>query len=297
MALIKLENEAGRVLVAQHAGATLRSLQVRIGSAWHELLVGGDSDSLDAAITPSGVGSFIMAPWVNRIYQGLLVTEHGEFQLPLDSGVHAIHGIVRRREWQLVSMDAKSAVFEIELQKPWPFGGRVVYRIGLDGPSLRQTLEVHAAGGERQFPAGVGWHPYFKRSLGSDELMVQAKARAEWELDDRIVPSGEIFETAATRKLQAGGWFEVGEVDGCFQVEPGAPINVRWPELTLRMVSSPEVSHAMIYSPVSAICVEPQTSTVNAFQLAASGASDTGTILVLPHKPLIASTTWSWSAN
>lgn len=297
MSLIKLENEYGSAVVSSHAGATLRSLRVRIDGAEHELLTGGLEGNLDEPVTPSGVGSFIMAPWVNRIHMGTLVTIHGDFQLPADSGGHAIHGTVRHREWDVVSQDEASVEFQVTLEEPWPFRGVVVSRVELDGASLQQTLEVRAAERERSFPVGVGWHPWFRRSLGSGELTVQADAVAQWELDDETVPSGVVEETDASRKLLEGGHFEVGEVDGCFRLGDARTAVLRWPELTLRMESSGEVSHTMVYSPAGSVCVEPQTTAVNAVQLAARGVEGTGTRAVFSGRPLVATTTWAWSSD
>ncbi len=297
VSLIELENEHGAAVVSSHAGATLRSLRARVDGTEFELLSGASDERLDDAVTPSGVGSFIMAPWVNRIHKGLLVTEHGEFQLPVDSGVHAIHGTVRRRSWDAVAYEHAEAVLQVALEKPWPFEGHVVYRISLDGPSLRQTLEVHAAEGERSFPSGVGWHPWFRRSLSLKEVTVQVDAIAQWELDSDTVPTGRIEDTAPARKLREGGRFDVGEIDDCFQLGSERRAELRWPELTLRMSSSPEITHAMVYSPEESICVEPQTTAVNAFQLAARGIDGTGTRVVTPGNPLTATTTWAWSAD
>ncbi len=297
MSLFKIENDFGSAVVSSHAGATLRSLRVRVGDGTHELITGGQSEHLDEPVTPSGVGSFIMAPWVNRIHNGLLMTEHGEFQLPVDSGVHAIHGTVRRREWDLVSNDNASAEFQVALEDPWPFSGKVVYRIGLDGASLKQSLEIHTAEGERGFPAGAGWHPWFRRSLGSGEMSVHVDAAAQWEIDAETVPSGVVEETDVSRKLMTGGQFEVDEVDDCFRFGAERSAELRWPELTLRMTCSPELTHAMVFSPEGSICVEPQTTAVNAFQLAARGIEGTGTRVVSPENPLIATTIWSWSSD
>ena len=123
MSLIVLENDFGRAVISSHAGATLRSLQVKANNSSYELLSAADQD-LNVDSTPSGVGSFIMAPWVNRIHEGRLVTNSGEFQLPVDSGVHAIHGTVRQREWETVSSNGESAVFRVKLEQPWPFRGQ-----------------------------------------------------------------------------------------------------------------------------------------------------------------------------
>jgi aldose 1-epimerase len=295
MSSVDLRNEHACAVITPEVGGTLRSLRVKVGGSDHELLSGGLADRFDEPATPSGSGSFIMAPWVNRIHRGRLLTEHGEFSLPLDHGEHAIHGTVRQRAWDVVASDGTSAELRIDLAEPWPFAGHVVYRVALDGPALRQTLEVHAADGERRFPAGVGWHPWFRRSLGSDESRLQADVIAQWELDSHIVPTGELAETDATRTLIDAGWFEVGEVDGCFQLAGERTARVRWPELTLRMSSSAEISHVMVYSPAESVCVEPQTTAVNAFQLEARGIKGNGTRFVSSGSPLVATTTWSWS--
>ena len=141
LALVELSNGHGRAVISSHAGATLRSLEVAANENTYELLSGATED-VDANETPSGVGSFIMAPWVNRIHRGKLATGGGEFELPINSGEHAMHGTVRGREWDVVSQDEVSATFRIELEEPWPFKGHVLYAVKLDGPSLVQTLEA-----------------------------------------------------------------------------------------------------------------------------------------------------------
>ena len=67
MSLVTLSNRFGSAVVSSHAGATLRSLKAQVNGTEFELLSGGAADRLDESETPSGVGSFIMAPWVNRI--------------------------------------------------------------------------------------------------------------------------------------------------------------------------------------------------------------------------------------
>lgn len=295
MSLIELSNDSGSVVLMPSAGASLRSLRPRIAETSYELLTGGLEKPINETALPQGTGSFIMAPWVNRVHRGLLVTEHGEFQLPVNSGEHSIHGTVRGREWEVVSQGDAAATMLIELEEPWPFKGHVVYRVSLEGPALKQILEVHAAAGERRFPAGVGWHPWFRRSLGAAELGVQADVVAQWELGAQIVPTGSTEDTEAVRKLKGGSKFSAGEVDGCFQFGGDRTAEIRWPELTLQMSSSPEISQVMVYSPEHSVCVEPQTTTVNAFQLDARGIAGTGTCFVSPDNPLVATTTWSWS--
>jgi hypothetical protein len=71
-------------------------------------------------------------------------------------------------------------------------------------------------------------------------------------------------------------------------------IVLSWPELALTMTGSETITHFMFYSPEHALCVEPQTCTVDAAQLADRGISNTGHVLIDRNNPLIATTTWSW---
>ena len=101
--------------------------------------------------------------------------------------------------------------------------------------------------------------------------------------------------TNFVKRLNTGTHFKTDEVDGCFLAGPGRKAVLSWPELTLTMTSSDTVTHLMFYSPEHAICVEPQTSTIDAARLDERGIADTGHILVDRSNPLVATTTWSWA--
>lgn len=293
---IELRNENGRALLSPAAGASLRSLRVRIGSKCHELLAGGGAP-FDPRALPAGTGSFLMAPWVNRIREGRLVAPDGEHLLPSNWGEHSIHGTVRDQPWDVLEVGTAHTELETRLASPWPYRGSVRYRAELSGASLLQTLEIRAARGEREFPAALGWHPWFARSLGSGDLSVRADVRAQWELDSTLLPTGGIATTALTDKLSAGGHFAANEVDGCFLLHHRGAIVVTWPELALQIENTPEVTHLMLFSPSHAVCIEPMTSAVNAAQLSAQGRPDTGSRMVRPGQPLVAATRWSWSGR
>jgi aldose 1-epimerase len=237
-----------------------------------------------------------MAPWPNRIRDGRLVAPDGEHPLPLNSGVHAIHGLVRDREWKVVERAPGRVTLRIELQWPWPYRGAVISTTEVSGPAIQQTLAIEAAPGEREFPAGFGWHPWFKRSLNGGEVSLQADAEAAWVLDPTVTPTGEVERPPIVGRLHRGSRLAAGSLDGCFRMERSRRAVLSWHGVTLTITSSPNVSHLMVYTPKdgTALCVEPQTCTVNAFQLAARGISGTGTATVAPGRPLIGWTRWSW---
>ena len=61
------------------------------------------------------------------------------------------------------------------------------------------------------------------------------------------------------------------------------------------MHSSPNVTHAVIYTPKQAVCIEPQTCAPDAFNLAAQGIAGAGMAVVDARHPLSATTTWRWT--
>ncbi len=300
---VVIENDYGRAVVSPGAGAALRSLQVKAKGARYELLSGGDGP-LDASALPQGTGSFIMAPWPNRIRDGRLVAKDGEHSLPVNSGVHAIHGLLRTRVWEIAERTPTLLRLRISLEKPWPYRGTVESLTELRGPSLVQTLKVEAAPGEREFPAGFGWHPWFKRTLGKGQVSLRSDVEVMWELDSTITPTGRTLTPPVVSQLHRGAELAAGSIDGCFRVREARGAGrtshyaeLSWPDVRLEIESSAEVSHLMVYTPAdgASLCVEPQTCTVNAFQLAAQGIKGTGSATAAAGRPLTGSTRWSWS--
>jgi len=291
---ITLKNEFAEVTVSPDAGASLRSIKILKDGNSYELLSGGEKE-LDPTDLPHGDGSFIMAPWVNRIRDGRLVTPDGVHELPMNDPPHAIHGLLREREWTVKEVTGSSVELEITLEEPWPYAGHIEYSIGLEDKSLVHTMRLISSENEtRAFPGSVGWHPWFNTSLGSDPVTANADVSGQWELVDPATATGNLSVTDATTRLQNGTQFKTGEVDGCFLRNPNGTAVLSWPELTLTISGSEAITHFMFYSPEHALCVEPQTCTVDAAQLADRGIADTGHVLVDRENPLIATTFWSW---
>ncbi len=289
-----ISNESAALTLPPDYGASLRSLRINKSGNSYELLAGSDNthDPIDMSL---GEGSFIMAPWVNRIRDGRLVTPDGIHRMPIDAPPHAIHGLVRDQSWTKKEQSDSTIELEIALSEPWPYAGRLEYSISLNRQSLVQTMRLIAAPDEtRAFPGSVGWHPWFNVTLGSDPVVAKADISAHWELPNMGTATGKLSITDVTTRLQNGTQFAVLEVGGCFLRNPNGTVVLSWPELTFTISGSEEITHFMYLSPGHALCVEPQTCTVDAAQLAERGIENTGHVLVDRENPLIATTTWSW---
>lgn len=222
-------------------------------------------------------GSFVMAPWCGRTDQGRFRSGGDLYQLPVDSGPHAIHGTVRHAAWRTVRSDERSAVFTYDLTDPWPWEGRVTQVVELadDGAGLSLTLGLETA--QDSFPAQAGWHPWFLRNLGAGGEDVQIDFAAEWqeERGEDHLPTGKRITP------QPGPW------DDCFGMPGGVDVTLTWPgELELKVASRSE--WAVIYDEQpEAVCVEPQSGPPNGL--------NTHPALVTPIDPLEISTSWTWS--
>ena len=297
---IVLTNSRVRAVFSPGAGAALRSLRALKNGREIELIAGGE-ESHDPSNVPMGTGCFIMAPWPNRIRDGRLVVDGETFQLPLDWPPHAIHGTVSNVRFAAsvtAGDDATAATacrMSAQLTQPWPFRGSVHMDAALDGPSLVQTLTVEAAEGERRFPAGFGWHPWFHRNLGGGDVSIRANVQKVWVVEDDMTATGETRDPSGPADLRSGLVPEIGSLDTCFSIEPESAVELKWPEITLTLTSSRALSHLVVFTPEHAVCVEPQTCAKDAIRLQREGISGAGTVFVSPGKPLTGRTVWTWS--
>ncbi|MEE8331706.1 MAG: aldose 1-epimerase [Acidimicrobiia bacterium] len=251
--------EAGpaRLAIDLDQGARLASLEV----FGHELLVTGDAET-------TGWGSYPMAPFAGRVRRGRFDFDGTSHTMPINFDPHAIHGTAFDKPW---SIDGP-AEFSTDLGPDWPYPGHARQKVALGPEELALTLEVHSDGG--RMPASCGWHPWFRRQLGTGEPVVlefEAEFMEQCDLDG--IPSGERVVPPP------GPW------DDCFGGIRRWPV-LTWPgALELRIESS--CQFLVVYNErQNAVCVEPQTAPPDAL--------NHDPFVVEPGRPLVATTTWSW---
>lgn len=259
-AQLSLRAERAEAIIDPAAGGRIAALRV---------------DDLDLLRTsgprPTAWGSFAMAPWAGRLRNGLLSWNGGEHHFPTDMAPpDALHGLAVWRAWEVVEATENRAVLAIDLNAPWPFGGRVFQTIGLEASRL--TVELRIDAGDRPMPVIAGWHPWFVRVL-TDRSGSAVGGPLELDLHaggmlvrgpDRL-PTGEVV-----RSIPAGPW------DDCFFELESAPV-VRWPGVLEARVES-EAPFWVIYTePADYVCVQPQSGPPNGlntgpYAVAAPGA-------------------------
>lgn len=261
-------NDARIRLCAGNAEVTIRPDKgCRIGS----LVVDG------AEILRQGdnFGAFPMVPWCGRTENGRFRNGGVVHQMPQDAGPHAIHGTGRHAAWrQAPGATETTASFYYDLTDPWPYPGRVTQLFELAPEHLTLTMAVETTADS--FPAQAGWHPWFRRNLGSGGQDVQLEFTPAWqeERGENHLPTGRRLDP------QSGPW------DDCFGMPDGVDATLTWPgELKVRVTSPAE--WVVVYDEQSeAVCVEPQSGPPNGL--------NTHPRLVTPIDPLEITTTWAW---
>ncbi|WPP31054.1 aldose 1-epimerase [Streptomyces sp. CL7] len=218
-------------------------------------------------------GCFPMVPWCGRLRDGRFRDGATVRQMPLNAPPHAMHGTARNAPWRTARTSTDEAVLTYDLTDPWPYPGRVTQQMALTEESLTLTMSVETHGSS--FPAQLGWHPWFLRNLGGEDVTLGFEPAWQEERGEDHLPTGRRVDP------RPGPW------DDCFGMPGGVDVTLTWPgQLRLKVTSREE--WVVVYDEqAEAVCVEPQTGPPDGL--------NTHPRLVTPLEPLEASTTWTWT--
>ena len=293
MNLIDLDHGRTRAVIAPDAGGRLLKLAIFDGVGWLQLLHAPD-DPAEALRGPLAWSSYPMAPWPGRI-DGARFTWRGRlYELEPNLGPHALHGTTFDRPWTVEAVSRSSCRISIAFDQRWPFGGRAVQLFVLHDDGIDQRIEVRAT--RAPFPAGAGWHSRFRRDVrpGHDVRLLVDAAQYYETVD--MIPTGWLKPALLDHDLRRGDPLADRRVDACYRA-PAGPLRIAWGDVELMMEQSPNVGHAVVYTPPEDVCLEPQTCAPDAFNLTAQGIDGVGVVVVEPGRPLMAETRWRWQVR
>lgn len=288
---LELAVPGARAVVLPEHGGRLHQLFVRAGDAEWALLFAPD-DPAEYALWPDRGGAFPMAPWPNRVRDGAFSWRGHQFQLPRDREGHALHGRAYRLPWRVVANTGRTCELAVDFDEAWPWPGRAWQRVDLEPGRLRLKLEVRAT--REAFPAGAGWHPWFRRAVaGSAAPSLTLPAKERYVQHDGL-PTGERVPVAGAFDLRERAVLDPRrELDACFTALDG-PVVLEWDRLRLAIAIEAAVPHVQLFTPPFAVCVEPQTCAPDAFNLAAAGVANTGMAVAEPGRAVSLASTWTW---
>lgn len=212
-------------------------------------VIGAKSDA------PVEYGMYPMAPWAGRVRDNALSFAGTEYPLVPSHDEWAIHGTVLGSQSRLVDQDSSHdrsvATIVTDLGPRWPWAGRLTshWEVGSDAVLTRLTLEAE----EHAFPGVVGWHPWFKRRIGSGEPAV-------WSLPDPLLAERlEGFQlSGALTAVDVGS----RAFDDTFLVASRAA-SIEWPGQLRIDVSSSHPWFVVFDELPDFICIEPQSGPPN----------------------------------
>lgn len=301
MPAITLSSPLLRLTVLPEIGGGIADFSVKGPTGFHYPIM---RRAAAGEVSASMLGSFVMAPWVNRIRDAKFAWGGRERVLLANTADGmAQHGDVRKRAWKVTGQSASSVSLE--------FDSRVLATRPTDPPSnwpwayvCRQTMMLESRGeGEgvltidlsvenvdrEAFPAGCGLHPYFMRRLWDDRdvVEVQATCHGRYPLE-RGCAAGAARADALVEHLSRGGMLPGEPIDAVLGGFAGEA-EMRWPSsgVSLRMSCSASLGHLVVFfpharagvgagegTPLSFIAVEPQSHVNDALNLVASGVCD-----------------------
>ncbi|UIP59317.1 aldose 1-epimerase family protein [Agromyces marinus] len=228
---------------------------------------------------PSGAG-IVLVPWPNRIRDG--VWTHGEttHQLAITEPPRntAIHGLLRYTEYTPVDRDRDSVTLAatIHPQLGYPFLVRTAVRYELVSDGMKVTHFLENLGADPA-PVAVGTHPYLKiGGVPTEELTLRLDAASHIEVDDRLLPVGEVPVDGTEWDLRDGrrvgdlslddAFGELESVDGTVEHTLTAPDG-----RSVSVWADDEFAYVQVYTTAAfpgesaAIAVEPMTAPADAF--------------------------------
>ncbi|WBC10634.1 aldose 1-epimerase family protein [Micromonospora sp. WMMA1947] len=142
-------------------------------------------------VCPGSAGQ-VLAPWPNRIRDGIYTVGERSLQLDLTEPErhNALHGLVNWVRWQPIEQSADSVTIGYDLPPspgyPWALRLRARWSVGPDG--LRAEHEATNLADEPA-PFGFSVHPYLQLpKVGVDELRLHLPARRRVLVDSRLLP-------------------------------------------------------------------------------------------------------------
>ena len=286
-----LKNDQVELALLPEYGCYWNTLRICLRGKWVDLL-----EPIPDANPPFKFGSYMMAPWSNRIVQGVFKFQGKRYQLrrnfPDDT---AIHGDVRSRPWtvQVATQEKFGATLDSR-QFPdfnYPFALKFKHTLELSGGRLRMALFIENTD-RTSAPVGLGFHPFFKRRLSSKDkdVMVLLPAGQVYP-DEKCIPTGPAAPVFGEMDLRYRRFLGNPNLDHCFTALNGRLIRLIYPgsQMEVHYQIDSIFSHVVIYAPNESsgkakdfVAVEPVTHVNNGFNFYTQGWKGTGIKILEP---------------
>jgi aldose 1-epimerase len=292
---LQLKNDRIELTLLPEFGCHWTRMRFSLKGNWLDFLVGApDHEAL--LRRPAGYGSYMLAPWSNRIAGAAFELDGQRHQLRenFPDGT-AIHGDVRTRPWKVIV--SRPERFEASLDSRehsdfnFPFSFFYRHVLELSEERLRVELSIENVDRVRA-PAGIGFHPFLRRRLtrlDRDVILVVPAERVYPA--EACLPTGDPQPVSGRTDLRHLKFLGKPGLDHCFTGLKQSEFRIIYPgtRVEVRFNMDPAFTHAVIYAPNDPdgkprefVAVEPVTHANDGFNLLARGWKDTGVKILEP---------------
>jgi aldose 1-epimerase len=219
-------------------------------------------------------GWYLMAPWAGRIRDNQVIYQNRQYPQKVNFQKWAIHGTVAFSEGKVQNQTSDSVEIVHKTNNDWPISMEILQRWSITSKYLKCYARISTIEGE--FPAELGWHPWFNRQLTRGKpAKFGIEAVSQYKKDENFFTLNETKEIG------------IPPFDDAFYVPSGKGF-IEWPE-ALRIDFSTDLDTFVVFDePEDVFCIEPQTGPPDAINRASN--------VVTPQNPLEASVKWEITA-
>jgi aldose 1-epimerase len=168
----------------------------------------------DGHIPPNAAG-ITLAPWANRIEDGLWYLDGKKQQLDITevSRNNASHGLLRNSSCSLVAEDEYSVTLEAVIfpQHGYPFLARHQVRYEIDPALALRVSQSFLNDSDARAPFVLGAHPYFRiGDVAPEDMVLTVHAGTRLVADERKIPRSSV---AVDGDFDLGGGRSLGGLD------------------------------------------------------------------------------------
>jgi len=172
----ELKRDQWHIGVLPATGASLAYGKIQHRGQWHNFM--RPTPDADLA-TPNKTASYPLIPWSNRIRDGVFTYKGETFRLqPNWPDGTAIHGVARLYAWDVISADTSQIRLGYDSREysgvnwPFSFAAEITYKLEDNVFSVDTQITNHD---DRVMPAGFGHHPFFLKTLTTDQDRAQVQ--------------------------------------------------------------------------------------------------------------------------
>jgi aldose 1-epimerase len=232
---------------------------------------------------PVEFGFYPMLPWAGRLAGNCIRADGELIEQEINFQGWAIHGLSFNsplESWSVQADENSTTFVAVQRISGWIEDLEVTFTWIIDEHSLNTTIEVKPIG-EAPSRVVLGWHPWFRKSIGGGLSAVLKIDDAKLVTKVNSLPTGELVDFDATP----------GPFDDALII-PNKSVVIEWPQaLQLRITNSHEWFVIYDENP-NLICVEPQTGAPNAL----NGAFSDSALACTQSEPARMTTRWELRA-